>query len=305
MSLLATILPVFALIVIGAAARRLHLLEAASLGGLTDFVFFLAMPALLLGAIADGPPFNIVGVASVYFSACLVVFAAGMLAARLLRLPLPRAAMLGLNAAYGNVVMMGIPIIAAALGRDALPPLLAIVALHSVILLPLAGVLVEMGVTGQRRPAAILRTTLRGLARNPIIMSILAAFAWRGLGVPMPAPLRERLHMLGAAAPPLALVCLGASLPAPSARAFGAEMVVGVVLKLAVLPALVWTLGLWAGLPALPLAVATLTGGLPTGANAFLLARRAQGLLEISAGTVLIATSLSLASLSVLLGLLR
>ncbi len=305
MSLLATILPVFALIVIGGVARRLRLLETASLGGLTDFVFFLAMPALLLGAIADGPPFNIVGVAGVYFSACLAVFAAGMTAARLLRLPLTRAAMLGLNAAYGNTVMMGIPTVAAAFGRDALPPLLAIVALHSVILLPLAGVLVEMGMTGQRRPAAILRTTLRGVVRNPIIMSILAAFAWRWLGVPMPAPLRELLHMLGAAAPPLALVCLGASLPAPSARAFGAEMAVGVVLKLAVLPALVWTLGHWAGLPALPLAVATFTGGLPTGANAFLLARRAQGLLEISAGTVLVATSLSLASLSVLLGLLR
>lgn len=305
MSLLATILPVFALIVIGGAARRFRLLEAASLGGLTDFVFFLAMPALLLGAIADGPPFDIVGVAGAYFSACLAVFAAGMAAARLLRLPLARAAMLGLNAAYGNVVMMGIPVAAAAFGRDALAPLLAVVALHSVILLPLAGVLVEMGTTGQRRPAAILRTTLRGVVRNPVIMSILAAFVWRGLGVPMPAPLRELLHMLGAAAPPLALVCLGASLPAPSARAFGAEMVVGVVLKLVVLPALVWTVGRWAGLPALPLAVATLAGGLPTGANAFLLARRAQGLLEISAGTVLVATSLSLASLSVLLNLLR
>ena len=97
--------------------------------------------------------------------------------------------MLGLNSSYGNTVLMGIPIIVAALGEDALPPLLAIIALHSAILLPLAGVLVEMDVvgSGRRRPLAILAATLARTLRNPVIMSILVASLWRFSRLPVPS----------------------------------------------------------------------------------------------------------------------
>jgi len=214
-----------------------------------------------------------------------------------LKFPLPRAAMLGLNASYGNTVMLGIPIIVAALGPQALPPLLAIIALHSAIMLPLAGTLVEIGTTGQKRPLTILSGALKGMLRNPIIMSIMLAFLWRALQLPLPAPLRELLRLLGAAGIPLALICLGGSLPTPKAGAIGLDTVIGTVLKLAALPALVWAIGRWAGLSDLPLAVAIITAGMPTGANAFLLARRADDLLEISAATVVATTLLSLMTL--------
>lgn len=304
MTLLTIILPVFALIAIGLIARQRQLLDAAAFRGLTDVVFFLAMPALLFGAIVQGPSFDLIGIASVYFAACLVIFALGLALGRLLKFPLPRAAMLGLNASYGNTVMMGIPIIVAALGAEALPPLLGIIALHSAILLPLAGTLVEIGTTGQKRPLAIVTGALNGVLRNPIIMAILVAFLWRAFQLPLPGPLREFLHLLGAAGIPLALICLGGSLPAPKAGALGMDTVIGTVLKLAALPALVWAIGHWVGLPTLPLTVAIVTAGMPTGANAFLLARRANDLLEISAATVVVTTLLSLLSLYLLLHLL-
>ncbi|MFI4996905.1 MAG: AEC family transporter [Hyphomicrobiales bacterium] len=305
MTLFTIVAPIFALIAIGRLSSAIGLLEPAALRGLTDFVFFFAMPALLLGSIAEGPPFDILGVAGVYFSACLVIFGLGVGLALILRLPLAHAAMLGLNASYGNTVMMGIPIVAAAFGQEALPPLLAIIALHSAILLPLAGALVEMGIAGRSHPLDILRSTILGALRNPIIVSILAGFLWRGLGLPVPAPLHVFLQMLGAAGPPLALACLGASLPGLTRSAIGAEAAIASVLKLAALPALVFMIGQLAHLSGLPLAVAVLTGGMPTGANAFLLARRAEMLSRISATTVLITTMLSLLTLSALLAFLR
>jgi hypothetical protein len=111
---------------------------------------------------------------------------------------------------------MGIPIIVAALGQDALPPLLGpIIALHSAILLPLAGVLVEMDVvgSGRRRPLAILSATPARTLRNPIIMSILVATLWRVSRLPVPAPLDELLRLLGSAATPLALIASAAPCP--------------------------------------------------------------------------------------------
>jgi predicted permease len=300
MKLLTVILPVFALVFIGWTAQRLRLMEPSALRGLRDLVFFLAMPALLFSAIETAPPFDLVSVISVYFAAALSIFAFAFVVARLLGMSLAKAAMLSLNSSYGNTVLMGIPIIVAALGEDALPPLLAIIALHSAILLPLAGVLVEMDAagSGRRRPLAILAATLGRTLRNPIIMSILVATLWRVSRLPVPAPLDELLRLLGSAATPLALICLGGVLPSLGALAPDAGALIGTVLKLVGLPALVWAIGRYAHLPDLPLKVAILVGGMPTGANAFLLARRDEGLAGASAAIVMATTLLSAISLA-------
>ena len=66
------------------------------------------------------------------------------------------------------------------------------------------------------------------------------------------------------------------------------------------MPALVALLAHLAGVTGIACAVVVITAGMPTGANAFMLARRFGTLIEASAGT-----AVSLATLTVLLGLLR
>lgn len=198
---------------------------------------------------------------------------------------------------------MGTPIIVAALGEDALPPLLAIIALHSaVILLPLAGALVELDVVGSQRrcPLAIMATTLARTLRNPIIMSILVASLRRVSGLPVPGRLDQLPRLLGSAATPLALdLPRRAPCPPLGALAPDAGAITGTALKLAALAALVWAIGRCAHLPDLPLKVANLVGGMPTGANAFLLAHRDESLAEASAAIVMATTLLSPISLAV------
>jgi len=284
MKLVSVILPVFALVLIGWIGRVRQLLSPAAFQGLRDVVFFLAMPALLFSAIVNAPPFDLVAVTSVYFTASLSIFACGFAFARLLRCPLATAAMLGLNSAYGNTVMVGIPVIVAALGPEALPSLLAIVALHSAILLPLASALVEMDRGGRRSWTAMAGAVAAAL-RNPIIVSIFVAFLWRAAHLSLPDPVGELLRLLSAASTPLALICLGGSLPPLNARALDAEA------------------GRLAHLQGLPLTVAILLGAMPTGANAFLLARHDERLAEVSAATVVVTTLLSPLTLSALLQL--
>lgn len=302
---LAIVFPIFGIILVGWLARRFAVVEPSAMRGLREVVFFLTMPAFLFSSIAEGPPFDVVGVGMVYFSACLAVFVLGLALARAFGFPLSRAAMLGLNSAYGNTVMIGIPVAVSALGAGALPALLAIIALHSAILLPLAGVLMEAEVAGQERrgPFTVVVEVLKGALRNPVIVAILLAFVWRSLSLPLPGPLHDFLRLLGSAATPLALLCLGGTLPALNLKVLGIETILALVLKLVTLPLLVWMLGRWAGLAPLPLSVAVLTAAMPTGANAFLLAFRNDELIEVSAGTVLISTMLSVITISVLLGL--
>jgi predicted permease len=304
--LLGIIAPVFALIALGHAAVRLRLLDRGGLQGLTDFVFFAALPALLFGAITDAPSLRVADVAGVYFAACAIVYAVAMLLARLMMgSGLAQAAMIGLNASFGNTVLLGVPIATAAFGPDAVPPLMAVIALHSALLLPLATMLIEAGAGGGRGPFAILAASVRGVARNPIIVSIAVALLWRLSGIVVPTPLHRFAVLLGGAASPVALFCLGASLPGFAGRGVLTEAVLASTLKLLILPAMVFTLGHAAGLSGLPLSVAVLTAGMPTGANAFLLARRASTLIEASASTVVMATVLSVVTLALLLARLR
>lgn len=298
--------PVFALILLGAAAVRWRLVDSGGLRGLNDVTFYAGVPALLFSAVAEADALIGLDVAAAYFAGCLVVYALAVaLAIATPGLGLSQAATTGLNASYGNTVMLGIPIVSAAFGAPGLAVLMPIIVLHSVLLLPLASLLIEVGGHSGANPIRTLRRTLPSLARNPVIPSILLAIAWRLLDLPVPVPLHRFLALLGGAAPPLALFCLGASLPSFAVRGALREAGLATLLKLLLLPALVWGLARLFGFGALPTAVAVLTAGMPTGANAFLLSRRTDTGAGASAGTVVVSTALSVLTLSALLAWLR
>lgn len=307
MGLLFTIIvPVFAVIVMGRLAVLRQFVEPAAVRGINDLVFYIAMPCLLFDSLVRAEELRVADSTAVFLVISLAIYALAMvLAMVLLRLPFAPAAVTGLNASFGNAVMMGIPIVVASFGADALPPLLGIITIHSAIILPLATILIEFGAAGRGSAVHVLRVTSAGLVRNPVIMTMVLAFLWRGVGLPLPEVLHGFFRLFGAAGPPLALFCLGASLP-PLAAGAGVvrEVILACALRLALAPALMLWAGWWLGLSGTPYKVAALIAGMPTGANAFLLARRTETAMEASASTVVLATALSVFSLSVLLLLL-
>ena len=211
-----------------------------------------------------------------------------------------------LNASFGNTVMMGIPLVVAGFGVQAMPVMLAILALHSMVLLGVATVVAEIGQHAKAPLGRVLFATLRGVVTNPIVMSVFVALVWRQLGLPPPpAAARRTLELLGGATAPVALFCLGGSLLGFNARAAWRETLLTLALKLAVMPVLVWAACHALAVPAEPTAVAVLVAAMPTGANAFLLAQRYQVGAEQSGAAVLVGTLLSVLTLSALLVGLR
>jgi len=298
--------PVFALIGMGAAAVRLRLLDAAAVKGMSDFVFYLAMPSLLFHSMVTAPPLRLLDVAGSFIAGAFLLFLVAVLLSRLaFRARLAAASVFALNAVFGNTVMLGVPIIDSAFGAEGVAYLLAIVAFHSGLLLPLATILIEADSGQGRGPLAVLRATLPGLLRNPVVVCIVLALAWRVTGLGLAAPIDRLLMLLGAAGPPLALFCLGATLPKPDGWKGMGEVAAATALKLLVMPALVAALAWMAGVRGIAFAVVVLAAAMPTGANAFLLARRFGTMMEASASTVVASTALSLLTLTVLLGWLR
>ena len=294
--------PVFALIGMGWLAVRLKFLAAPALSGMTDFVFYAAMPSLLLLSIVGAPPLRLVDVAGSFLASALVLFAVAVFVGlKVLRVRLASSSVFALNCVFGNTVMLGIPIVDAAYGREGVANLLAVVAFHSAFLLPLATILIEADTGTGRGPLGVLRAALPGIVRNPVIVTMVVALSWRLTGFGFAEPVQRFLGLLGAAGPPLALFCLGASLPKPTGWSDLREVLLGGLLKLFAMPALAAVIAHFVGVTGLAFKVVVLASAMPTGANAFLLARRFATMAEASASTVVASTAMAIVTLSVLL----
>lgn len=300
--ILEIVAPVFLIIALGYGAARWGFIDKSGFRGLNGFTFALAAPSLLFLGGTTGPGGG--GRAALaFFLGTGLLYAVVLVAARRgARQPLGQAGMLALDCTFGNTVMMGIPLITAAFGAEALAVLLAILALHSMVLLGTATVVAEIGLHAHAPWWRVLRATVTGVARNPIVMAVLAALVWRLLGLPPPpGVVRHTLELFGGAAPPVALFCLGGSLAGFDARTAWRETAVACALKLFAMPALVWAMSLLLELPPRETAVTVVTAALPTGANAYLLAQRYRISADRSGATVLVGTSLSVLTLAALL----
>jgi malonate transporter len=298
LQILGIVVPLFAIIGLGKAAIHWKFLDGAGSAVLSRFTFFIPVPALLFGLMAELTVSF--GMSVVYFAGCLAIYMAALWVGRWFADPsLSHRAVFALDTTFGNVTFLGVPLILSVWGKDGLTHLVGIIAFTSV-LIPISVILMEIGdKRGTGNPTTV-RGTIYGLLRNPVIGSMILGFLWRVLGIPMPAPLHNVIDILGRAAAPLGLFCLGTSLPAISWEVIR-EGLSGTFAKLVAMPLVVAALCYSAGYTGLTLAVAVLTAGLPTGANAFLIARGASTYGEGSATTVVIATLMSVVTLPIIL----
>jgi predicted permease len=300
--LFSVIAPIFGLIVMGAASTGRRWLDSHVIKGMNDFTFFAAMPALLFRSVVEAPPLKLIAVAGPFLIGAVLLFVVALLLSRwLFKGSLAESGIAGLDGIYGNTVMLGIPVVDALYGAPGVANLLAIIAVHSAVLLPIGTVVIEADAGTGRSMLHVVRASLSGTARNPIVMAIVLAFLWRATGLGLAAPLDRLMEMLGRAGPPLALFCLGATLPRPRGMTGFGEVMLSSALTLLALPALVGLLAYLAGVRGVAFDVVVLAAAMPTGANAFLLARRYEVRMEESATTVAVSTALSVVTLTVLL----
>lgn len=296
---IAIVLPVFALIALGYAAGRFKWVSDATPKGLADFTFNLAVPAMLFRTMAvatlpDVAPYRLWGA---YFGAAALVWLLATLNARIvLGRDAADRAPIAMSSAFGNVVMLGIPLALAALGPEAAGPIALIVSLHTPILWLTASL--HMGLaqsSAESSPRAIAVALATELARNPIILSILAGTLWRltGLGL---APVPDKiLLMLAQASVPAALVALGLSLVKFEIKGQTQTLASILVLKLAVMPVVAWLLATQVlALPPVAAGVVVIFSAMPTGANAFLFAAKHQRAMNSASGAVALGTALSI-----------
>lgn len=294
----AIVIPVFALIGLGYLFGFRGWFPPGTGKGLADFTFTLAVPAMLFRTVAstDLPAGAALGVWGSFFGALLATWAlAALLTHVLLRRPQADAASIAMSSTYGNVVMLGIPLAATAYGAAANGPIAILLSVHTPLLWLVGSMHIALaGISKDASMVATLRAVVIDLARNPIIMAVLAGTAWRltGLGI---APVLDRiLTILGQASVPTALVALGLGLVNFEIKGQTWTLATVCALKLVVMPLLAAALALGVfRLDPVAAGVVILFAAMPAGANAYLFANKYQRAVNSASGAVALGTVLS------------
>lgn len=301
--ILDVVLPFFAVISCGWAAFKVGAVDATTVRGLNAFVFWFALPSLLLGKVGAAPVDRLLdaGFLIVYFGPALVIYFLILDYGRLVRREdTATAALRALAGTFPNSGYMGIPLLLAAFGPEAALAAVLALLLDQLVSIPMTVALVEAG-RGRGGFLATLERTLRGVLGNPLVLAVLGGAVPALGGWSLPGPARAIAELLGAAASPSALFGLGTALAAVPARGAVGEVRLVTAVRLVGHPLLVWVAATFVHpVSEVVLRGTLLTAALPTAATVFVMAERAERF-PSSATFVLVTHAVSLLTLSTLL----
>jgi malonate transporter and related proteins len=297
----ALILPVFAVILTGWAAGYVGYVSRDLADGLINFAYNIAMPALLVVTIAQEPAH------SLFAWRFLLAFGGGSLICFVLVFAFVRAlggrglagpAMQGWAASMTNTGFVALPVLQATYGPRAVLPAAIATVFVAVVMFPAAVVLQELDARG-RSGSGFSAQLARHVILNPMVLSTLIGVAWSALAIPMPQPVGAYLRILADALTSCALFAIGLGLSIQGLRAnFGRAALLSVV-KLVVMPLIVFGLAVALRLEPLYLIAAVVCGAVPTAKTVYILAGEYHCEEPLVAATVSMTTLWSIGTLLV------
>ncbi|HEY0234622.1 MAG TPA: AEC family transporter [Afipia sp.] len=303
------VLPIFALILTGWIARKSGALGPNATREVNRLVVYLALPALLFDIMANAKPTDIwePGFTLAFTIGCFVIFGVTLWWRLAKGRHLADAAIDGLNASYANVGFVGFPLVLALVGDSGMAPTLVATIVTVCILFAVAIVMIEAGLQTETRRRDIAAKTFFSLVRNPLLVAPVLGALVMVSGGHLPVPIDRFLKLLGGAASPCALIALGLFLAgtadgAAKQRISTAGILVG--LKLIAQPLVTWIIaGPVLGLPPVMTHTAVVLAALPTGTGSFMLAEFYGREAGLTGRVVLASTVLSVATISLYLGI--
>ncbi len=308
------VMPVFGLIGIGYLVALSGLVGERTGDALSEFVFTIAMPALLFRVLAQadlstGTPWALWAGYYVPFAICWL--GGTLLARRAFGRDARAGLVAGVSSAYSNGLLIGLPVIIAAFGPSGATAAALLITIHTPLTMAVSAVLMERatlldGVSSGVSPRLVAKRLFNSLVRNSVLIGVALGLFWHFAGLPFGGPAGTIVSKIADAASTLALLAVGMTL-----RKFGVRgnVVAAIALsafKLAAMPVLVFLLLRYAfDLPQAWVAAAVIFAACPTGVNAYLIAQRFGTGQGLASSIITISTALSVITITVWLALLQ
>lgn len=297
-SIFLSIAPIFLLLILGYLLRR-NGIPSIEFWNLNDrLVYWVLFPALLF---TNTSTFNLSGDLLSSFAAAIyagfggaVLFA--LISSRMAKLSGPTASSVLQGAARHNS-FIALAVAERLIGAEGL----ALASLVTALLIPVTNITVVtsmvMMIHGGGAPRAVIGAVLRDLARNPLLIAVFLGIAANSLGATSIPIVHDMTRILGAAALPIMLLCVGANIRLRAMSSAGLPVALSVIGKLVVFPALILAAAQCVDLPQTALLVLIFYGAAPTAASAYTLARQMGGDAPAMATIITLQTMLSFVTL--------
>ena len=302
-TLLNVTLPVFLVLGFGYLTVWRGVFSEEGIDALMKYSQSVAIPFLLFRAISNldlGVNFD-VPLLLTYYSSATVTFIVGIFGTRLLfRRPWEDSVAIGFACLFGNSLLLGLPITQRAYGTDALVGNYVIVSVHAPFCYVVGLITMEIVRSRGRGAARAVTTALKAISQNMMVLALVAGFVVNLSGLTIPGPVAEALDFMARSAIPVALFGLGGVLV--RYRIDGDLKIVAFVCVMALvfLPTLVWLVGdTIANLNQAERRSAIITAAMAPGVNAYLFANMYGVAKRVAASSVLIGTTVSIATTSV------
>ena len=299
-SILTSLLPVFLIIICGYLFKKSKFPGDDFWPGTEKIVYYFLYPALLFSSSA-GASWEFFSVASMVWA----ILGAMFVMSGILLLLRPR---LTRNDASFTSVFQGSLRFTSYIGFAAAFSLfgnegLYLAAVFITVMIPMVNILCVMVLVrygGQKSGWYWIFATV---IKNPLIIACLAGMAFNLLGLQLPVMLQNFTIILGRGSLPLGLLAVGASLQVSSIQKAGNEVIYACLLKLALMPLLMWLSCTLFGVDALSTAVAVLFAALPGSPLSYILAKQLGGDTRLMSSIIAVQTGISMVSLPIVIAL--
>lgn len=298
LTIVLAIAPIFVIIVLGYLLRR---------GGIPSFefwnlndrlVYWVLMPSLLFHnmSTADFDAELVGGYATVILGSFSMALVLGLAGPKVFGFP-PSVASSILQGSARHNSFVALAVAERLYGQEGL----ALASLAVAMLIPTTNVSVVtlmVGLVSEAKGMRIATAILRDLVRNPLLVAVALGVTWNLVLGPEKQPiLHDIASILGGAALPIMLMCVGANLRVRAmAVAFG-PTALACLAKLIVFPAAILVLSQIVGLSETQTTVALIFGAVPTAPAAYTLARQLGGDAPLMAAIVTIQTAIAFLTL--------
>lgn len=300
-------LPIFIMMMLGYFLRRIGLVTQKFADAANTFVFKICLPLVLFDDLYQ------MDIAAAWDGGFVAFCAAATLGSIALCWLVSRA--FGkqpwrgefIQASYrSGAAFLGIAFLLSIYGEAGAAPLMVIGAVpiynvSAVVILEL----MRPGKVDRGVSPELIRSTIRGIVTNPIILGIVAGVAWSLLCIPMPQVLGTAVADIGGIATPLGLIALGASFSFRRAFAVGTPSIVASAIKLAGLELVFLPMALAAGYTGQKLVAVMMMLGLPSTVSGYVMARNMGYEGTVNSSVVMLTTLLSSATITFWLWLLK
>jgi len=307
--ILNSLIPIFAVIGLGIALRRMNFIDQAATQSFNRFAYYWGLPLLLFVKLSDVAPQA--GLANRYTLTLLLTTVVAMLSGWMV------ATVAGIKFASrgafvqaslrGNLAFMGLPLVAFLIEdldvaqREPIEAAMLISLAPVIIFFNVASVAMLAIYNEDSESNFSWGGVLRNIVTNPILLACLAGWLVQKIQWQVPQAIERTCQSIGAAAFPMALIGIGSQLARISLKGQLRLPLISTVIKCVVCPAAGWAIASLMGLAGAERQVLVVLAAMPTAVSSYVLAEQMNSDADLAASSVVISTALSMLTLTVLL----